>query len=120
MIALTEQTMPTMSNSITVSGSYGELEVDAITGEVIRYNDEHDGFDRWLDRIEMAKQAKAGEDGYYDIVRFDLDEWRAYCAEHHASWELTGSDILMIGFWTIDGKKVEADEDWRKQMRVPA
>lgn len=106
-----------MTNVLTFSGSYGELEVDATTGEVIRYEPDGDG--RWLNRQEMAAQHAAGEDGYYDIVRFDLDEWRTYCAKHHPEHKLEGDDILMIGFWSITGEKFEADEDWRAQMREP-
>lgn len=114
-----KQPKPPAIQTLEFNGTYGDLIVNAETGEVISYEPDGDGVK--FTPKEMAEQFAAGHDeGYHDIVKLDLDEWRAYCKEHHPKRKLEGDDILMVGFWTLNGEKVEADHDWRKQMLEPA
>jgi hypothetical protein len=100
---------------ITAEGSYGTLEVDAKTGEVIALLD--GPYETRVTPAEMKKRYEEGDtEGYCDIVKLDLDEWRAYCAIHHPKHDLDTDDILMFGFWNCEGKYFEPDHDWRKQM----
>ncbi|MGP1614995.1 MAG: hypothetical protein ACTS5Y_08090 [Pollutimonas bauzanensis] len=76
--------------TLTIRGSYGSLIVNAVTGTVLGYDTEG------TDNTEYA-----------DIVRFDLDEYRAWAAEHAPrvlNWD--EGDIVGISFWTDTGEYV--------------
>lgn len=84
---------------ITFFGNYGEIDVDAATGEVVVYRPE-----------------EGGEPDYADIVRVDLDERRRWYAAKGLplSDPQPGGDILDVGFWTSDGTYEEPADDWRE------
>lgn len=77
--------------TITVFGNWGELTVDADTGEVLAYAP---GVD-----FDPAQPAE----GYCDIAKIDLVEWRAYLETH--GFSMPGStDILNVGYWDKSGE----------------
>ena len=73
-----------------ISGNHGKLEVDDRSGRVLAYEPE-------------------GSEEYVDIARFDLQEWRAYCA----GAECDGGDILDFGYWLQDETYEPPEPDWR-------
>jgi hypothetical protein len=90
-----------------VTGSYGDLLVNAETGAVLEYLVEDDAY---------GPDDPEGQ-GYRDIVRFDVAEWRStYSTEQLAGLWI---DILDIGFWTDKNEHYEPPEnDWRKEFRA--
>lgn len=66
-----------------VEGSWGRLEVDCQTGNVLKLTDE--------------PEYQTHEIGYRDIVRVDVDKYRATFGK------FAGCDILDIGYWTKEG-----------------
>ena len=81
------------------TGGWGELICDATTGDLIEY--QRGG--------EWAKQG----DGYDDIVRLDVDEWRAYWPSGDL---FAGHDILDFGSWDASGRYTPPEQDWRKSL----
>ena len=83
-----------MNDVLTVIGSWGHLNADARTGRVLDCR--VDDFD---------------EGGYSDILRFDVDEWRAaYPGEDPQSRSI---DILDLGLWTKTGLYDPPEPDFR-------
>lgn len=85
---LTSALITIVKQTFTVYGNWGTLCCDAETGMVISYD--HSDSD-W---------EKPG-DGYEDIVRMDINEWR----QHYPGQDITKypRDIIAFGFWTTDG-----------------
>jgi hypothetical protein len=71
-------------NVCLIQGSWGQLRVDAETGDVLRLTDE-------------SKDAQG--EGYHDIARFDLEEWKRF----YNQGTCRGADILDVGYWTNEG-----------------
>lgn len=93
----------TTNPTIEIVGNAGRLTVDTVTGLVLIY-----------DRDEAECQAIAQEpghtdNGYDDIVRIDIDEWKRF----YVGEEVVNGDILDWGFWVRDGTYQEAEHDWR-------
>lgn len=56
-----------------------------------------------------------GERSYlYDIVKFDMDEYKQFCDENGLTHG-EALDMLCVGFWTKDGEYKEPDFKWRKE-----
>jgi hypothetical protein len=66
--------------------------------------------------IESA-QWERRECDLFPIVRFDLEEWREWCAD--SGFDPAG-DIywLALGFWLEDGKRELAEDDFRAELLV--
>lgn len=71
--------------SFQVFGSHGELEVDARTGFVLNW---------------YFSACESGDDGYQNILRFDMEEFAAYRTSIQRPF--TNVDILSIGYWYIN------------------
>jgi len=90
---------------VVISGSWGELEVDPETGEVLYY------YPRYYDA-----DALEGED-YNKIARLDVQEWR----ETYPNREMAGDtvhDILDWGYWTVDGVYEPPCESYRMDLKL--
>lgn len=81
---------------VTVNGNWGELICDPVTGNVLAYN-------------RGGDYEKEG-DGYDNITRLDVDEWRHTYPEGDIT---AGHDILDFGSWDKDDVYVGPEEDWR-------
>lgn len=91
---------------VTFHGSYGEFDVDAKTGHVVKQRPDH----------EAIKDEGGTCQGYLDIVQVDLEERRDWYA---ARGEVFGDvqpdgDVLDVGFWTDKGAYIEPAIDWRE------
>ena len=84
-----------MSDTITVTGEYGTLTCDSVTGEVVEY--EPSGW---------------AEVSYAYIVRVDVDEWQT----HYPGETLYNCDILDIGYWDKDGEYGPAEPGFRQDL----
>jgi hypothetical protein len=84
------------TGKVIVTGGWGELICDPVTGNVITYDRGGD----W---------EKEG-DGYDNLTRVDVDEWRRTYPEEDIT---AGHDILDFGTWDKDGCYVGPEEDWR-------
>ena len=96
-----------MAETFTVTGSYGDLRVDAKTGDVLTYFCE--------DWAYLPGDDEAP--GYRDIVRFDVDEWRRFYPSEKLDDQWV--DILDIGFWymflSVSGSTVLLDMSQRSR-----
>lgn len=82
-----------MTGTITLHGSHGTAEFDAVTGEFI------------------STQPDYGGDGYPDIARLHIVEWRAaYPGEDPLTSDW---DVLDWGYWTRAGQYEPPANDWR-------
>lgn len=77
-----------------VTGSYGELLVDSISGVVLQHYNEPG---------EVVE--------YADIELFDVSEFRSTYGEVH------DTDILLIGYWDNVGVYTPPDEDFRQAIK---
>lgn len=91
----------TKTNHVYISGSWGTLTVDRITGNVIDYDD------------EGTLPDAGGETGYTEIARVDLDEWR----REYPGEEPYALDCLDVGSWDRDGAYCGPELDWREEFR---
>ena len=81
----------------TLHSSWGWVEIDIITGQVLRLQVEYGGY---ID----------------DIDRFDVDEfWQWYNRVHGTEppWQ-DDFDILDFGFYNKAGEYIQPDHDYRK------
>jgi hypothetical protein len=67
-----------------IEGSWGRLHVDTETGDVLRLS---------------GAPKDAESEGYHDIARFDLEEWKRFYNQDTCR----GADILDVGYWTKEG-----------------
>ena len=82
--------------TFTAVGNWGELKCDVNTGNVVSY--------------ERGGDWEKEGDGYDNITRLDVDEWR----KTYPIGDLTaGHDILDFGSWDKDGRYEGPEEDWR-------
>lgn len=81
------------------TGGYGDLICDAETGNVVEYQRGGD----W---------EKEG-DGYDNLTRLDVDEWRSYWPGGDL---FAGHDILDFGTWASDGSYCGPEMDWRESL----
>jgi len=88
--------------NITIFGNGGGVTIDD-TGKPTRY-------------VPSLEVQEGEHDGYGDIIRFDVVEWRA-----HYGRDLPGSlDILDIGYWYSGGPDMEvAYEPAEPEFRRP-
>jgi hypothetical protein len=102
------------AGTFRVEGSYGTLECCVETGAVLRYRpDANRG--TWLTPVQMA--ARVNDEGYFDITRLDVVEWkRAYPDDDIAA----GHHILDFGHWSSKYAYVPADEDFREEVKRQA
>ena len=85
--------------SFTFDSSWGEITCDS-KGNVINI-DGHEEID--------------GERSYlYDIVRFDMDEYKKFCDDNGLTHG-EALDMLCVGYWKQDGEFAEPDHEWRKE-----
>ncbi len=96
-----------MNERIWVFGEHGSMEVDRLTGDVLRFPGDGDSY--------------GDELGSYDgvrIIRFDMDEYRRYWGDQDGGVD---TDILCIGYWYSDrdgGEHYEpAVDEFRQQVR---
>ncbi len=89
--------------TIAFNGCYGTIEVDAFTGEVVAYH---------------PKQRE--EPAYFDFVRVDLDERRAWYAARGVILEEVqpDGDILDATLMTRSGEVDPAEDDWRGEIML--
>lgn len=86
-----------------IAGSHGELLVSE-TGEVLQYQRARVG-ELWENGVLQPPTPPT--DSYEDIRAFDI-------AEYIQWWgEMDDTDILLIGYWTIDGNYTPPEEDAR-------
>jgi hypothetical protein len=94
-----------MTRFTTIGGSWGELTVDAETGQVLTYD--HNG--------TLPDPEDASERGYTLISRVDLDEWR----KTYGDQEPTAIDILDVGYWYGPANLYEPPaQDWRDDYEM--
>lgn len=87
-------------NTFVATGNWGDLVCCAATGLVVRYE-------------RLGEWQKFG-DGYDDITRLDVDEWRAF----YPGEDVSGPhDVLDFGSWDEAGRYVPAEADWREDFR---
>lgn len=83
-------------------GSYGDLDVDLDTGDIVEYRPDE------------------GQSAYDDIARFDTAELLVFIetpeGRHLEALVLTHreTDICDVGFWTHNGEYFPASEDSRR------
>lgn len=87
------------TKTFTANGCWGELHCDPVTGNVVRY--------------ERGGDWEKEGDGYDDITRLDVDEWRAYWPGGDL---FAGHDILDFGSWDKNGRYVGPEIDWRNEI----
>ena len=85
--------------TFSATGNWGNLICDAESGHVIEYH-------------RSSEWQKPG-DGYDNITRLDVDEWRAYWPGGDL---FAGHDILDFGSWDTDGVYVGPEIDWREEL----
>jgi hypothetical protein len=85
----------------TARGSWGNVVADAVTGDVLRIEDE--------------PVLDPGEVGYGYIVRLDVDEYRTWSKSKFGDKLLDEGDILDIGFWNKEGCYAEPVEESRNR-----
>ncbi len=92
-------------STFTVSGSYGTLVVDKITGLVRAYH------------IEGCCDEDDPEN-YSNIRKIDVDEYRDYYKHDFPAY---GVDILDVGYWETLRNEVSVYEEpahaWREEFR---
>lgn len=81
----------------TATGNWGTLVCDTVTGVVILYD---------RDNSDWEKEG----DGYDNITRLDVDEWRRTYPGGDIS---AGHDIIDFGSWDTDGVYCAPEWDWR-------
>ena len=85
--------------TFTAHGGWGELICDCETGRVLEY--------------DRSSEWKKDGDGYDDIVRLDVDEWRAFWPNGDLC---AGHDILDFGSWDKSGRYTGPETDWRENL----
>lgn len=89
--------------TFTVTGTHGEITVNAETGETIR-------------QVTTCACENCEGRGYANIVKFDIEEWkRAYPGE--TPMTAGQIDILDLGYWTKGGAYEPPATDWRNEFR---
>lgn len=82
--------------AVTVIGVEGLLVVEPSTGEVLRVLDFH------------------GSGALANVVRVDLDEWRAAWRSDPLGQQI---DVQDVGYWTTVGVFTPPDAEWRGEIR---
>lgn len=80
-------------NQFVITGSYGHIVIDGITGDVVSRRMDHPDYQ-----------------SYDDIVRFDVAEYIAY------NGGMDNTDINLIGYWIDTGEYFAADEGCREEV----
>lgn len=89
-----------LGSTFEATGNWGSLFCDLATGLVVRY--------------ERGGEWNKPGDGYDDITRLDVDEWRSYYPGEDPAGP---HDILDFGSWDEGGRYVPAEADWREEFR---
>ena len=100
-----------MQKTFTISGSHGQVEVDAETGKVIRKLVWCDG------TIDGSRGGNCEEhDCDYAAFTYDVNEWR----QKFPGLTLEGNDldILDIGYTYSDGLYEAPAQDWRDERAL--
>lgn len=97
-----EHTKP--SNTAMARGSWGAVEFDTTTGNVVALHDEPASY-----IVENGVE----ERGYRDIVKVDVAEWR----KTYPNETLGDVDVLDVGYWIRGGSYEPPVEDWRAEFR---
>ena len=97
--------------TINFHGSWGEIKVFAETGEVISVEPE----------LETKYGGVDSFCGYHEIKKVDIEEFKKWLSKVPTKdgtalriGPYFGWDILDVGYWTIWGEYVPAEEDHRK------
>jgi hypothetical protein len=97
-LGLVREDAPSESGkTFAVLSSGGSLKVDFQTGLVVE-----------------CTTCRNEDNDLKDIVRFDIEEYKAYYGISEIPADL---DILDLGYWNMDGGYEKPVQDWRNEMR---